>query len=571
MDDHSHDDLFDSSNGGIGNILNTLTPSGPPLLSPLSLASLSDVNEGAHGSNDEFDNEDDESGHGNDDAIEDYYGNDYEDEDSDDIITIHDLVNPGNPQTEQNSSGTASTIPHAEKATPREPKFGEDAKSGPKFCAFGLIEKYPQGDIKEPEKVAMWFRDNIFTAREWDLYCISNPYGKKDPILVVPTEQFERMIADAKSRLGLNLDIPTDPRSAFYTVFDGPILPRFVRTVHSETDLEDATQLLKLLKLENMVEDGCGKAVLAYGEKVKLIYNRLSHLTSKAEKKEKKRLKAVARQKGWGREMKRAQRYLGMRSKTAFGFDEQAPFATDDGLPLHNVHTPYPMESIVRLIAFDVEAYELSSDIITEIGLAILDTQSVLNSDPIETSRVDWNKLIETHHLRIVEHKSFVNKSWVKGCPEKFLFGTSEFVSLKDLSRRLLDLIRGDETFVLVGHDVGSDIKYFEDLGIQLRGLPGYHDEVDTRNIFRHAQRCNDGRALEFLCRELSVSPATHFHNAGNDAVYTMHCLLTMVLRKSAGEKITNSERDGWEPAGDPRDWSDGEEDDGGLPLALRT
>lgn len=78
---------------------------------------------------------------------------------------------------------------------------------------------------------------------------------------------------------------------------------------------------------------------------------------------------------------------------------------------------------MVRLIAFDVEAYELSSDIITEIGLAILDTQSVLNSDPIETSRVDWNKLIETYHLRIVEHKSFVNKSWVKGCPEKFLFG----------------------------------------------------------------------------------------------------------------------------------------------------
>jgi hypothetical protein len=90
---------------------------------------------------------------------------------------------------------------------------------------------------------------------------------------------------------------------------------------------------------------------------------------------------------------------------------------------LQNVHTPYPMESMVRLIAFDVEAYELSSDIITEIGLAILDTQSVLNSDPIETSRVDWNKLIETHHFRIVEHKSFVNKSWVKGCPEKFLFG----------------------------------------------------------------------------------------------------------------------------------------------------
>lgn len=162
-------------------------------------------------------------------------------------------------------------------------------------------------------------------------YCISNPYGKKDPILMVPTEQFERMIADAKSRLSLNLDIPTDPRSAFYTVFDGPILPRFVGRVHSNTDLENATQLLKLLKLENMVEDGSGKAVLAYGEKVKLIYNRLSHLTSKAEKKEKKRLKAVARQKGWGQEMKRAQRYLGMRSKTVFGFDEQSPFATDDG------------------------------------------------------------------------------------------------------------------------------------------------------------------------------------------------------------------------------------------------
>jgi hypothetical protein len=117
MDDHSHDDLSDPSNpsnpsnsttdwfDNMVNTQNTLTPSGPPLLSPLSLASLSETNEGAHGSNDEFDNEDDDFG--NDDAIEDYYGNDYEDEDSDDIITIHDLVNPGNTQTEQNSSGTA--------------------------------------------------------------------------------------------------------------------------------------------------------------------------------------------------------------------------------------------------------------------------------------------------------------------------------------------------------------------------------------------------------------------------------------------------------------------------------
>lgn len=127
---------------------------------------------------------------------------------------------------------------------------------------------------------------------------------------------------------------------------------------------------------------------------------------------------------------------------------------------------------------------------------------------------------------------------------------TSEFVSIRDVVSRLKDLI-GEGKFVLVGHDLGSDVRYLESFGLEARKLPGYHDEIDTKDIFRHSQRTNDVRSLSFLCRELSVSPANHFHNAGNDAAYTMQCLLVMVLRKAAGEKVSNSERDGWEPEGE--------------------
>ncbi|ETS79816.1 hypothetical protein PFICI_07345 [Pestalotiopsis fici W106-1] len=464
----------------------------------------------------------------------------------------------------------------AKVSRPHDLEFGEEAEPGLSWCPFKLLRGFPHQHVKkESEKVAMWFRANIFTSRKWDLYCISDLNGEKESILMVPTAQFERMIADANKQLNLDLKIPTDSKDgALVNVFDGPILPRFVRRIDNQTGLSNAIELSKLIQPGDIAKGSFSKdEVIAYGEKIELIYDHLSRHNSKADKKEARRRKAIVRQKGWGQQLKRAQRYLGMRHKTIFGFDEQPHIFTANetqSVLFQCLHTPFPMECMVRLISFDVEAAEFSSTTITEIGLAILDTQRILDSDPMKTSFADWGEFIETHHLRITEHKDIVNKTYVKGCPDDFLFGTSEFVGMKDVHGRLSELIRGDENFVLVGHDVGSDVKYFESLGIRLRDLAGYRDEIDTKDILRSAQRCNDARSLEFLCRELSVSPSSHFHNAGNDAVYTMQCLLKMVQRKSAGEKISNSERDGWEPEGDPRDWSDGNEDDGGLPLVLR-
>lgn len=80
------------------------------------------------------------------------------------------------------------------------------------------------------------------------------------------------------------------------------------------------------------------------------------------------------------------------------------------------------MEENVRFICLDVEADEMNRFTITEIGITILDTKRLQDISP-GPSFDGWNEFLETHHLRIKEHKHIVNRVYVHGCPDKFQFG----------------------------------------------------------------------------------------------------------------------------------------------------
>lgn len=59
---------------------------------------------------------------------------------------------------------------------------------------------------------------------------------------------------------------------------------------------------------------------------------------------------------------------------------------------------------------------------VTEIGLAILDTENIEEVPPGENGK-NWLSYIEAHHLRINEYKSIVNSRYIRGCPDAFNFG----------------------------------------------------------------------------------------------------------------------------------------------------
>ena len=83
---------------------------------------------------------------------------------------------------------------------------------------------------------------------------------------------------------------------------------------------------------------------------------------------------------------------------------------------------PYLREHSVVFVCVDVEAYERSSKIITEIGIATLDTHDIESLAPGEGG-AEWMKKIRARHFRIKEHKHYKNTEFVTGCADRFEFG----------------------------------------------------------------------------------------------------------------------------------------------------
>lgn len=86
----------------------------------------------------------------------------------------------------------------------------------------------------------------------------------------------------------------------------------------------------------------------------------------------------------------------------------------------------------------------------------------------------------------------------------------------------------------MVGHDIGCDLKYLLRVGYNIWRVPQFVDEVDTKLMFQRVQQLPQGRSLESICDQLEI-PGRNFHNAGNDAVYTLRAMIAIALRRKVG------------------------------------
>lgn len=226
-----------------------------------------------------------------------------------------------------------------------------------------------------------------------------------------------------------------------------------------------------------------------------------------------------------------------------------------------------PKRDIVFL-ALDTEGGERR---ISEIGLAMLDTRSIVST----TSQPDqsgWFSHIRAHHFAAPIHSSPLR---TRGHGrQKFLFGKTQHLPLKTAAVKphLYHLIDPTRIYVLVGHDVQVDLRKLATLlHYDIRRLPNVVRVIDTLDLIRDSP----GGAtlplkLETLWRHICgvaavAAPATiaahevdaataaattatandiagdvqssgserlnsGFHNAGNDAAYTLQVLLTLAM-----------------------------------------
>ncbi|XXG96625.1 ATP-dependent DNA helicase yku80 [Hypoxylon texense] len=449
-----------------------------------------------------------------------------------------------------------------------ELKVGDRPSKGFEFCPYKLIRKYPfMYESEHSRDLHECMKTTIFDNRTWTFFYLLDPGpNHRDPLLLVPSSQFEEYLSYVSAFMKVRFSIPSgQEREQFFVTFgemDSP-LPRFIGHANSYNALDSLRpQILKLPK-DDLTRLGA-VALKHYNSKMDTIY-----ATIRSEKKKKDaetaRLRRFQRHKGCGRMMKRAQRYLGLRSPVTEQAHSRIPGTEWNG----NLLAPFSTDGSVRFVCVDVEAWERATHIVTEIGLAILDTRDIRGVPPGGLGvGYNWFSLVKSYHFRIREHIDKVNHQFVAGCPDSFQFGQSYIVSSRDISGILSTVIEDKESeekrrIVMVGHDIGQDLKYMTKVGYNIWRVPQFSDEVDTKSMFQVYEKSPNGRGLQAVCSDLGI-PGHHFHNAGNDATYTLRAMIAMAVSSvsqpyARRNLIQHSNSD-------PGEWSDGSMDDGGLP-----
>lgn len=240
--------------------------------------------------------------------------------------------------------------------------------------------------------------------------------------------------------------------------------------------------------------------------------------------KARKQTENIANRQTMAKSLLRAQRYLGMLAKSE---DSLLPDTSTMSISPIDYTQPlqYPFDQDVIFIAVDVEAYERPPRMVTEVGVATLDTRDLIKHAPGEVGE-SWQKFIRARHFRISEYKHYVNSEFVSGCPDKFEFGKSEFISKDSISKELFNCFKPPYSssdpkdteekrqIVLVGHDVSQDITYLQKIGINILSTGYLIDKIDTADMSRVQTRDPNPRSLGNVLCDFDLM-GWHLHNAG--------------------------------------------------------
>lgn len=461
-------------------------------------------------------------------------------------------------------------------------KRGEMSPVGQTFVPWRLVKEYPTMFVgkRNSERAAPFFSLAALheNGRVWDLFYTHYPPGTdKRPVFFVPTYQFQHLLDVINAKLNTQLTIPPGKNELkFSMIFGAGKTPR-PRFLGRSADVDAWTSLTQAIP-EPARDDNWETATQAErNEFMELLYLANSG-TNKQNNSEKTREKRIANHKAWGRSVKRAQRYLGLRQQHSGA--ATTPASLDLARP-----PDFAPEDSVLFVSIDVEAYEFNQSIVSEVGISTLDAKALASVAPGGGSPLGsegWYPYIHARHLRIKENLWVVNTRHVKGCPLNFQFGECEVVPQNDVIPLIEALIQRTvdgkkRKIVLVFHDAAADIKFLLGEGYNILGEENVIDVLDTKEMDQYITRSNDPHSLETVLRSLDIS-YQYLHNAGNDAMYTMRAMVSIALKgrqisvaRGRKEKKTKNPAHGHVPyaefkKNEDEGWSSGGEDsDGGV------
>jgi hypothetical protein len=323
--------------------------------------------------------------------------------------------------------------------------------------------------------------------------------------------------------------------------------PRFLGSADSRDKYDFILGSVDPLGLPGM-DSHEDKGLAGFREKLALAAE-ANKAKSKAKRKEKLEKNILNRQ-SMSKQLLQARRYLGL-----------LPGERGETLPngsastTINVTEPvaHSCESDIIIIAIDVEAYERAQGIITEVGVSTLDTRDLQGTAPGKNGE-NWQKFVRARHFRVNEHRNYVNRDFIAGCPDNFDFGKSEWVPLKNMPSVLTECFHEPfskpthtsstppsmeedpsrkRNIVLLGHDIGQDIDYCHKLGFSVLGRGNMIATMDTKAMYQAYTRDKTPRGLSGVISDFDMLP-WHMHNAGNDAAFTMYAMLATCVQDAA-------------------------------------
>lgn len=411
----------------------------------------------------------------------------------------------------------------------------------------------------------------------------------------------QSFIDEINSQLKKDLKIPDAPDSGFILRFsdkqDGTPRPQFLGVSHSRDEKDQFEQKVRPPR-EGYGEAPAGSsqevldAFEVFKTKVELGYDATRNKkrnkgNNKGMSVAKKKETTERKLQGWYHGMKQMQNYLGLlpRQNPNTKIPNDATATTNWQEQVEKEHQyrvaagqvfdklditkpcSYPFHQMPVFICVDVESNEKVHSMITEIGVSTLDTAELVNLPPGKNG-TNWMEKIRTRHFRVTEYAHIINSEYVHGCPDRFHFGESEFVPLKDTAAVVDSCFMPpysangtpssdtpERNLIMVGHDVQMDVKYLHKLGCRNlfdmektastqnaspksdSAAPNLHsrfiNQVDTSLLYRVLKRSTQATSLGSVLVDLDLQ-GWHLHNAGNDAHYTMQALIGIVVKARA-------------------------------------
>ncbi|KAL7417308.1 hypothetical protein BDY24DRAFT_377438 [Mrakia frigida] len=217
-------------------------------------------------------------------------------------------------------------------------------------------------------------------------------------------------------------------------------------------------------------------------------------------------------------------------------------------------------------LAVDFESWEMDHSIVTEWGYA------GVRWVPMKDGSGGVEEMREEGHLIAEDYKRYRNGKYVPNNTDYYRFGTSERIRTLPLFRSALkDLVEkwssfsseeGGGPLYLIFHDTTSDLSYLSLSSIDISTMqinllspshlpsPPKPSEgpakkvfaLDTKGMYesviKTAGTKTEKRSLETMVADLGFEEAEKFHNAGNDAHWTLSAFVKMVEVGKGGKVV---------------------------------